>query len=167
MKCLLLTLVGLLILSPGRTQEAGDHVLFHIERSRDANKIYYEANLDVKGKLHPDKPINIYWIKHAEHGQKVSLSWIQSHLAYGLDYISRKDESVEFRFVSYKDRKLILKQTKTSYAVFVQSDQGLVKLEKVFVKLEGDSFLFPSIPYVKLSGTDPQTQQKVEETIIR
>jgi len=156
-------MLGLLIFNSVWGQEVDDRVLFQIERSRDSNKIYYEANLDEKGKLCRDEPIRIYWIKHAEQGQKAPLTWIQSQLAYGLEFLAVDDDVAEFRFVSHKKRRLVLRCGGSGFAVYLP-DKGM-QLEKVFVQINGESFLFPTIPYVKVYGRDQATQEQIEETI--
>ncbi len=158
-------IIGLMIYYGVNAQVNHEVELFQIERSRDANKIYYEVNLDQDGTLNDKEPIMIYWIKHEEEGQKTPLTWIQTRLAYGLEYLEINKEAAEFRFVSYKDRKLFLRKVDNNYAVFVASEEGEVILQKVFVKLVGNSFFFPSIPYVDLYGSDPITHQQIKETI--
>lgn len=139
--------------------------LFWIERSKDANRIYYAVNVDGNGRLVKDNPIKIFWIKHENDGEEEPLTWIQSKLAYGLRYLKIGEDEVEFYFVSYKQRKLILKQTDDGYSVFVESDDRLVELQKVFVQIDGGSFMLPKITYVKLYGINPLTDMKNEETI--
>jgi hypothetical protein len=98
--------------------------------------------------------------------KKEPLTWIQSRLAYGIRYLKVSEEEVEFQFVSYKKRKLLLKQTGDGYSVFMKLINRLMELQKVFVQIDGGSFMLPKIPYVKLYGINPQTDKKIQETII-
>jgi hypothetical protein len=161
-----LSILLLAIVGPALGQEHSDHNLFWIERSKDANKIYYVVNVDESGSLDKEDPIDIYWIKHENHGEKEPLTWIQSRLAYGIRYLKVSEEEVEFQFVSYKKIKLLLKQTSDGYSVFMKLNNRLMELQKVFVQIDGGSFMFPKIPYVKLYGINPKTDKKIHDTII-
>ena len=59
------------------------NLLFKIERSRDADEVYYEVNTLADGTLDTDNSIRIYRVKHTENGQTELLTKIQKSLAYG------------------------------------------------------------------------------------
>ncbi len=41
-------------------------LLFYIERTMNANKLYYEANLTPEGRIDPEDPVRAYWIMWAK-----------------------------------------------------------------------------------------------------
>src|SRR5471030_1688469 len=57
--------------------------LFFVQRSSNINTIIYELN-DKGGKLDPENPIHVYWLRYAEKGQAEELNYIQRKFAYGL-----------------------------------------------------------------------------------
>ena len=63
--------------SPGRD------ALFHVERSRNANIVQYDALLDSNGDLLAKEPVDGYWIRHAEQGEVKTLTWVRKKFAYG------------------------------------------------------------------------------------
>lgn len=68
---------------------------FRIERSKDANQIFYDINITSENKLNQENPIKIYWVKHTNKGKIEPLTWIQQKYAYGLKYL-KKSETGEF-----------------------------------------------------------------------
>jgi hypothetical protein len=131
--------------------------LFYIERNRDSNQIRYDLNLDARGDLVQDEPIIAYWIKNAEQGQREPLTWIQQKLAYGLRFVNVEKRKAEFQFVSYKNAKLYLLKEDDGYEVYLQMDTIRITIQRIFVQIEGGSFLVPTIPYVNVFGKDPST----------
>jgi hypothetical protein len=61
----------------------GHDALFHIERSKNASIVQYDALLDSNGDLLAKEPVDGYWIRHAEQGEVATLTWVQKKFAYG------------------------------------------------------------------------------------
>ena len=59
--------------------------LFKIERSKNANIIQYDAQVEPDGKLQKKAPVVAYWVRLAEQGQVQELSWVQRKFAFGFN----------------------------------------------------------------------------------
>lgn len=160
-----IAIVGFGLYGSAQAGSGGNACLFQIERSRDSDKLYYELNLDEEGHLHPEQPITVYWKRHSENGEKEPLTWIQKHFSYGLDFLEVKEEEAVFQFVSYRKRQLMLKKTIEGYAVLMDGSDGRIMLKKVFVQIEGGSFMLPSIPYVEVTGCERNSDRIIKEKI--
>jgi len=162
-----LLLVYLLVVTGSVAAQVNqDKLLFYIERNKDRNRIYYEANETPSGKLDQDHPIKIYWLKEEGQGKTAPLTWVQKRLAYGLDFYMVSDSVSAFQFVSYKDRTLHLRKSEKGYKVYLQTSSGPMELSKIFVNISGGTFLFPKIAYVQLIGISPKSGTYISEKIL-
>jgi len=140
----------------------GINRLFYVQRTPNANTIVYELNSDKEGKLNPDNPIHVYWLKYAERGQKEELNYIQRKFAYGLVSRAINNDQYDIRFVSYKKFPLTLMRAGDGkYHIFATVDQKQIILNRIFIKIEGGSFWLPNVVYVELKGADPSTGKEV------
>ncbi|GAB4448621.1 MAG: hypothetical protein OHK0036_04340 [Bacteroidia bacterium] len=132
-------------------------VLFKIQRSKDANEVYYTVNVDKNGQLDVHNPIQVFWVKYYKDGTKIEpLTWVQKKFAYGINYIHIDKTYAVFQFVSYPKRQLIVKKsTNGQFNVYVMSNNKWVILEKIFVQIDGGTFWLPNIPKVEIYGRDP------------
>jgi len=135
--------------------------LFFIQRTPNTNTIMYELN-DKSGHLDPENPIHVYWIKYAEQGQREELNYIQRKFAYGLIFKPAGVDQYDVRFVSYKKFPLtLMKADDGKYHIFATVEQKQMMLSRIFVKIEGGSFMLPNVVYIELKGTDPSTGREI------
>jgi hypothetical protein len=140
--------------------------LFKIQRSKDANEIYYEANIKSNNKIQTDEPINIYWIKHENKGKKETLSHLQKKYAYGLNYSEISDTEAVFKFVSYKDREFTLKRNRWgAFKVFTNSKGSEIIVSRLYLQIEGGTLWFPQITRIDIYGFHSKTNKPVVEIV--
>lgn len=142
--------------------------LFYIQRSNDANTVMYDANLLPNKRLNPKTPIDVYWIRYAEKGQREKLSAIQWQLAYGYQQRinSKETESVEVRLNAFQNRSLQVLWHEGKPAAITQIDGHSSLLKKIFVQLEPSSGFIPKVRYIELFGiTIPPNKHPVSERI--
>lgn len=147
-----------------------ENSLFYVQRSKNTNAIVYDLNRLPDGTPDPNEPLHAYWIRYASDSTQEDLSYIQSKYAYGIvsrPYNGQKNEYV-MQFVSYNKRNIYLLPTSTprKYGAFTNINGKLSELKKIFIKLNGGTFWFPTIEYVELIGKDPSTQQIISEKFI-
>jgi len=142
--------------------------LFYIQRSNDANTVMYDANLLPNKRLNPKLPIDVYWIRYTEKGQREKLSAVQWQLAYGYkQHINqRESQSVEIRLNAFQNRSLQLLSHEGKPAAITQIDGQVSLLKKIFVQLEPSSGFIPKVRYIELFGiTMPPNKHVVSERI--
>ena len=137
--------------------------LFYIQRTPNTNTIIYELNAR-NGQVDEENPINVYWLKYAVGGQREELNYVQRKFAYGIITKKLSNERYDVRFVSYKKFPLLLmKANDGKYHIFATIAQKQMILSRIFVKIEGGSFMLPNVLYIELKGTDPSTGREITE----
>lgn len=155
------TIVISVILLTGFTyseSKTKSHNLFKIGRSRDANIIKYDVNLDDKGNLISEKPIKVYWVKNTDGGKIESLTYIQRTMAYGIKILENEKSQVKFQFISYNKRSFFLKKgSNNKYAVYTWLKDKWVIVKDIFIQIDGGTFMVPVISYVQMNWKDPKS----------
>lgn len=146
-----------------------DKLLFYLQRTVNANTVLYELAMDKSGNINTGEPIKIQWIQYARDSTYEDLNYIQRNFAYGINVtlIDPVKKSFLLQFVSYKGKDLYLIRSTIDkkYHVYIQINNKLAILDKIFVQIEGGSLWVPSIKYVEISGTAPVTSERVIEKI--
>ena len=140
--------------------------LFHIERSKNANIVQYDAQVGADGKLFKKEPVVGYWIRHAEQGQVKELSWIQKTFAYGFDTrLDKSMESAELHMKADVGREIKIIRNCDEYRATVMIDGALTYFEKMYIdaSLKGLSL---TVYYVELYGEDIQTGEARYEKFV-
>ena len=93
---------------PEKTNER----LFFIQRSLNSNTIVYDANFDKNGNLIEESPIDVYWIRYDECGQRMELRKIEKNLAFGIEFskLDQKGYHYKVNIIAEKSRDIFLKQ---------------------------------------------------------
>ena len=127
--------------------------LFHIERSKNANIVQYVVQVGSDGKLHPRRPVVVYWVRLAEQGQEKRLSWIQKTFAYGFDAsLGPERETVELRMVAGFGRSITVQRDGDDYKALARIDGEPAWLERIYVQ-SSKKGLSKNIDFVDLFGT--------------
>ena len=180
---ILILFVGILFFFTGFQNAKGDkdkkdfpkpegikHLLFYVQRTVNINTLIYELNMTDKDELNVKDPIKTYWINYVNGGGKEPLNYIQRKYAYGIDVklIDPEKKSYVFNFVSYKKKQLFLIKSPTDgkYYAFINLNNKLLTLSKVWIQIEGGAFWTPKIKYIEVTGRDPAKNEEVIERII-
>ena len=140
--------------------------LFIIERSKNANVVYYDARLTADGKLDPQEPVIAYWVMLAEDGRREKLSWIEKKMAYG--FTIKPDPSVngyKMTLVAVPERQITVKKEKDAVRAEVVIDGRPADIEKMYIKAS-DGLTGYKIQYVEVYGKDLQTGESLREKIM-
>lgn len=138
---------------------------FVIERSKDANQIFYTIQIE-KQVLSTENPMIIYWIKHTKNGIKEDLTWIQKKYAYGINYLKRTPQEAVFRFVSYDKMDFTIKKDGNgTYEVFTNMQKKEIIVKRIFIHLKGGSFWMPHIPQIDIEGISAETGKPFKQSI--
>ncbi len=143
-------------------------LLFRIERSRDADEIWYTVNLHPDGKVDSAMIVKVFWVKKSEDSRIEPLTGIQKRFSYGIKSVepAPSGDAWSFQLAAYKNRRFLLKKSMDGrYSVFTRSEGREVEVRKLYVKFDGGTFLAPSVAYVQLTGTDRRTGAEIQEII--
>ncbi len=153
----------------GAPEGEHENYLFKINRSRDADEIWYTVNINESGVLDKEKPIEAFWVRKTKNNEREPLSWVQNNYAYGIQVIqpySRVHGNLRFQFVSYPQQTFELrKSVNGQFQVYTNIDTMEIEVARIFVQIDGDSFLVPSVSHIKLTGYDVASSNLVAQTI--
>ena len=169
---LLAALIGLFLsvnyVFPGDAP-ADSRLLFHIERSTNANKAYYYLSADSAGTIDRKSPVNAFWIMWAKDSTgrtREPLTPFEKKMAYG--YAVKSDTSGKFAYVmrlsAFPDRPIGLRVHAGVAVAEIAIEGHPARLEKIYVEAEKGRVI-PKVKYVELFGTALDTRQKVSEKV--
>jgi hypothetical protein len=140
--------------------------LFKIERSKNANIIQYDAQVEADGGLFPEEPVVAYWVRLARQGQIEELSWLQRTFAFGFDTNSNpEDGTVTMDMKADIDRPLFVVQDGDRYRAKTRIDGKTAYLDRLYIKAR-QKILFISVKYVELFGEDTESGEPLYEKVI-
>lgn len=141
--------------------------LFYLQRDPNTNTIICELNVDGKGKLNAAEPIKVYWIRYQDANEVKDLNYIQRKFAYGIESKAIGNGDYKLNFVSYKKFPMYLMKSDDDdkYHVYVTANKKRIKLDRIFLRIEGGTFWVPNVKYVELKGVNPSNGAAVTERI--
>lgn len=132
------------------------NMLFYLQRSTNANTIVYAANVIGPGRIDPNNPIDVFWRRYTEHGERRDLDFIQRTLAYGATPrpVAGHPNEFDANIVSFPEVRFRvgMDQTGNPEAIF-QIDGRRARLVSAYVKLD-ESGLIPELIYMDIVGID-------------
>ena len=143
--------------------------LFYIQRSVNDNTVIYAANLDRRGRLDRDTPIDVYWRWYNVDGHKKALNFLERMMAYGVRTIASNSSggSVAVRLAALPERKLTLDQDdKGRPEAILQMGNRLARLVYVYLQVDDHGFM-PSVKAIDVFGIDKLTGKALREHIVQ
>ncbi|MCF6183070.1 MAG: DUF4833 domain-containing protein [Bacteroidales bacterium] len=142
--------------------------LFYIQRNHNENTVIYDANFDKNGNLIENDPVDVYWIRYQEHGQRMELRAIEKRFAFG-EKCERLKSNPDFfilKIAATDKKQLLLKQTKKFKAeVYVKINEKISFLDHLYIFAD-NSGIWPEVKYIELFGKDINTGEKTYEKMI-
>lgn len=161
----LFVIAGAFTLYAGKPDCCERQSLFKIERTRDADEVYYDVNLCADGSLYIENPVNVYWVRHTGDGRHDPLTWMQRRYAYGINILEREKDRVVFQFVSYNKMTFVVRRDPEGvFKVYMaNSNETQVRIIRVF--FEPGTSLIPSIEKVELHTLNSQSGRMTIQTV--
>ena len=142
--------------------------LFYLQRDPNANTVIYQLNVDRAGYLDEDAPVNVFWLRYDEHGERKDLNFIQRKFAYGLTAKKLATDKYELKFAAYNKVHFLLLRSPTDKAFHVYTIIGgkQLQLERVFLRIEGGTFWVPNVKYLEFKGLNTATREPLVERVL-
>jgi len=142
-------------------------LLFYIQRNHNANTIIYDANFDNTGNLIEDSPIDVFWLRYEENGQRMELRSIESLFAYGVK--CNKSDTLENQYkvklVADEKRDFWLKQKGPFKAdIYTLINKKPSQLDQRYINAD-NSGIWPRVKYIELFGKDKVKGERTYEKI--
>lgn len=139
--------------------------LFIIERSKNANIVCYDVNLDSDGKINEKTPVVAYWLLYAKKGEQENLS-VFDKKAYGFKAkYNEQNKNYDFTLKAVDDKPMFIDIYDTSAKVVININGKKCFLEKVYIESKDGAFGIPKVFFYVLYGQDIETGNKQEEKI--
>jgi hypothetical protein len=137
--------------------------LFYLQRDPNTNTIIYQLNVNSAGKVDEDEPINIFWLRYDEQGQRQELNFIQRKFAYGLRAEKVGPEKYVLKFAAYNKVPFYLMRSglDRAFHVFTVVNNRQIVLTRVYLRIEGGTFWVPNVRYIEFKGWDATTHAAV------
>lgn len=144
-----------------------DTMLFYIQRNRNSNTVIYDAIFDSRGRLLKTKPIDVYWLRYQEDGQRKELRAIEKRFAYGVEcmQIEGLENQYEVELVAYHKRKFRLVQVAPFKAIAITTiNNRESQLDHLYVSSDYSGF-WPKVQYIDFFGFDVKTGEVSYERV--
>ena len=141
--------------------------LFYIARTKNANKVYYEAKLNADGTFDQKEPVHAYWIMWAEDSTgktREELSGLERRMAYGYTVSDITPTSFKMTLAAFKKRDIDVHFCKKTPCAEIVISGRPSTLQRLFV-VSSEGVLLPHVSEVTLFGKDLKTGKETEETI--
>lgn len=130
--------------------------LFHIERNKNANIVVYDALVQADGTLRKKNPVEVYWLKLAEDGERKKLKRIERRMAYGFKVRDQEPRSLTLDMKADIGRDIRVSALGDTFASFIEIDGRPAILERIYIFAD-ESGLMPEVEYIELFGLDWET----------
>ncbi|WP_161957197.1 DUF4833 domain-containing protein [Aestuariivirga litoralis] len=138
--------------------------VFYVQRSMNPNTIVYAARLR-DGKLDPRQPVEVFWRRFNDDGEKRDLSSLERSFAFGVKWqpAPGKPGSFMVRVVSYPRRPALLKLVDGVPRIEGKVAGVPSRLDHAYLHLD-ESGSVPSVTRVDLYGYALATGKPVKES---
>jgi hypothetical protein len=128
--------------------------LFILGRSKNCNKICYEARI-TDGILDAEEPVHAYWIdwaKDSTGSTREELSLLEKNMVYGCK-VNRNNngKSVEMTIVSYPERTITVSLQNGKATAQTVIDSRISYLDSIFIRYR-ETRMFPKVTAIELFG---------------
>jgi hypothetical protein len=141
--------------------------IFFVQRSMNPNTIVYTARLNANGLLDPRKPVDVFWRRYNDEGEKQDLSFLERSGAFGVNVKRVTGSKSAFRVsvVSYPERSALLTVANGRPRLEAKVAGEPAELIQAFLHLD-ESGSVPSVTRVDLIGRSLATGREVRESFV-
>lgn len=141
--------------------------LFYIQRNHNANTIIYDANFDARGMLKTDFPMDVYWQRYQDKGQRMELRKVEKLFAYGAECSPVKGKKNEYKVKLVADRerdfRLVQKGPFNAMIVtFINKQES--QIEHLYIYADNASY-WPKVKYIEFFGHNIKTREPTYERV--
>lgn len=141
---------------------------FIVQRSKNANEVHYDVQVNADGKL-ADEPVKAYWGMKAEDGGREDLGFFEEKMAYGFEVMdANATGNREKKLVAWEERTITLTQTEEgNWRAVTTIDGEEAYLNRLFIETE-EGGITPTVLHVDLfgetvDGGDAAVERMVQE----
>ena len=140
---------------------------FAVVKSDNANVLYYAPAITKEG-VFASKPVDVYWLMHADDGRREALTWMEKpHLDVTVkDVVKGKHYTINMRDNKLKSRDITIMLDISGCAMALTEINGRYSyLDEIFVQVETKGRMIPKIHYVEIKGRSWDSLESISERI--
>jgi hypothetical protein len=165
MKRLFMTLIACILLS-GLSLAQTSQPLFHIERTMNANKLYYQAQIGPDGKIDSEEPVKAHWVMWAKDpsGKTTEgMNFIERTKVYGFNIKADSGKSIfNMTLKPFKERLIKVYMLRDTARAEMVINGRPSFFTRMFIFSKGNS----KPDSIKLYGIDVETEDNTYELFI-
>lgn len=141
------------------------NLIFYLQRSVNSNTIVYTARLDGKGRIDAKQPIDVFWRRFNDEGERKELSNLEREVAFGVKAkpVPGQPGVFKVRVVSYQKRPALLRMVDGRPRLEAKVAGVPSRLDHAYLEVD-ESGRIPSITRVDLYGYSLATGKLVKES---
>ena len=141
------------------------NLIFYVQRSLNSNTIVYAARIGDDGRLDTKRPVEVFWRRFNDEGERKELSSLERSMAFGVkaDPVPGQPGSFMMRVVSYPKRAALLKIVDGVPRLEMKVGGLPARLDHAYLDVD-DSGSVPSVNRVDLYGLALATGAPVKES---
>ena len=151
----------------GYPMPADPNQIFFLQRSMNSNTIVYAARIDSDGKLNRKEPIEIFWRRFNDSGEKLPLTFSERNLAFGVNAkrLRNGPDAYLVTFKNYPSRSAVLRIVNGAPRLEGKVAGQDARLISAFLYLD-ESARIPRVIKVDLRGETLDSRQPLVESFI-
>lgn len=141
--------------------------IFFLQRSMNSNTIVYAARMDSNGKLDRSEPIEVFWRRFNDSGEKLPLTFTERNLAFGVNTKRLRNENGAYLVTlkAYAGRSAVLRLVNGAPRLEGKVAGQEAHLISAFLHLD-ESGRIPRVIKVDLRGEALESGQPLIESFI-
>jgi hypothetical protein len=141
--------------------------IFYVQRSLNSNTIVYTARVNDRGELDPKRPVDVFWRRYNDDGERKDLSAVESRMAFGIgvEPVPGKTGQFMVRVVSYPRRAALLRMVDGVPRLETRVAGRPCRLDHAFLAVD-ESGGIPHVMRVDLYGYPLDGGELVKESFI-
>ncbi|WP_170181956.1 DUF4833 domain-containing protein [Phreatobacter stygius] len=140
-------------------------LLFYVQHSINKSLIVYAARLRPDGKLDPNQPVEAFWRRFDEQGQRRALNFFERIFAFGVSTRALPDGRYGARIAGYRAREAIIDlDERGKPRALLPVGSRMVRVVYAYASADDAGFI-PKIHYVDVHGFDIATGEAIRERI--
>lgn len=155
----------LMVARPDLPVATDPHLLFYVQHSINRSLIVYAARLGPDGKLDPDRPVEAFWRRFDEEGQKRQLNFFERVFAFGVSSRRIGEGRYAARVAGYRSREAIVDLDERGQPrALLRVGERTVRVVYAYAQADDVGFI-PKIHHVDVFGYDLATGEAIRERI--
>jgi hypothetical protein len=141
--------------------------IFFVQRSMNPNTIVYTARLNADGLLDRRRPVDVFWRRFNDDGEKRELSLLERSGAFGVtaQRVPNRKSTFRVNVVSYPERAALLTVVNGRPRLEAEVAGEPAELISAFLHLD-ESGSVPSVTRVDLVGRSLATGKELRESFV-